>query len=343
MKDMRFFRHQFVDESEISSSEAEGTAHFKDTYRDGALTKHEKVDANGHTLKTTTFRPYKNAISASQHNENGELENTSYEFPKVSFEPKRVIFDDKGQVVYPITTELKPEKLRVLEARSIGPSTDLYGALSGLEGQEIQLNLPRRRDLYRVDNAELRKALSDRGIKVALVHGPDVDVFHEDFVPCLAWIRGNYGVDTATLHPARGDYTQAMSLFTEKQAEIARFGMDLAYENLDANGRWLSYPGQLAEAELPFLKETLDLSHLDDRTDLIALEERLFEGLRVVHVSNVRGGEKHLPFREGSLHVDDFLRALKADGYKGSVVLEYAPEHRHKIQEDKERVMELLS
>lgn len=69
----------------------------------------------------------------------------------------------------------------------------------------------------------------------------------------------------------------------------------------------------------------LDTSHACvARLDLLETLARLRPRLRHVHLSNNagKGWDSHLPLDEGVLELDRFLRALRADGFAGTVSLE---------------------
>jgi sugar phosphate isomerase/epimerase len=74
----------------------------------------------------------------------------------------------------------------------------------------------------------------------------------------------------------------------------------------------------------------------------MSLEERIFPKLRVVHLNNRTSKHTDLPYRKGSLPVKNFLQALKSDGYKGYIVMQYAPEFKEKEIDDVLRVRELF-
>ncbi len=347
MSNVRYFEHEFIDKSETSSDKVRGKDHYRGTFDEyQRLVRHEKVDGSGKVLQTTDFRYSKNFLSAVTSDSEGKVKSRHYDLfgDKLSwYSPTRVIFDSDGQVVYPIKTKPEPKKLKVMAARKVSPDMDFYENFKDLEGQEIQLDLPRRKDMLYIDNEKLRKTFKDLGITVKLMHGPDMDIFQEDFAAMLGWVRGNYGIDTMVLHPWRGDFENATALFEEKRDELGGLGLKLSYENLsNATDRWIKNPEDVMKVEPPFITTTLDISHLHPTTDLMSLEEKLFPRLDVVHLSNVDGCKRHVPYREGTFPTQEFLGALRSKGYKGYIVLEYTPEHKDKLLTDLHKVREFF-
>ena len=286
-------------------------------------------------------------ISTAYCDNDGEVITRTYELKnndkKSIYSNSKTIFDKYGQVISPIKTKNEPlDKVRILESRSITSETNPYKLLEGLDGQEIQLSLPRKRDLLYLDNKELRSALKEKNVKVKLMHGPDVDVFYKDFAAMIGWIRGNYGIDTLTLHPSRGNFENAMELFDEKSKELGGLGLNISYENINDKKRWLEYPQKISSVNHKFISSTLDISHLHTDTDLLDLMEKVFDKLRVVHLNNIKDGKKDCPYKEGVFPVQEFLGFLKSNDYKGYIVLEYRPEYRDRIKEDLGRLREFF-
>jgi len=343
---VRYFSHEFVEKSELSCSEASKVSHFRDNYDDQSrLARHEKVDFSGKVLSRSDFRYSKNFLSSVDFDGDGKLIGRSYSLMDETgswYAQSKTILDDKGNVIYPVRYQKQPNRLGIMGARNIHPDSDFNQVFLGLKGQEMQLNLPKKNELLYIDNAHLRKSIEDMGISMSIMHGPDLDVFHQEFCETLGWIRGNYGIDTLTLHPLRGDFENAMERFGQNKEELEGLGMKLSYENLCATDRWLKHPEEIMDVPYNFIGSTIDISHLNPNTDLMSLEEKVFEKLDVVHLSNINGGQKHSPYREGIFPVKNFLCALKSDGYRGKIILEYAPQFRDRLGDDIIRLREFF-
>jgi sugar phosphate isomerase/epimerase len=339
---IRYFRNSFIEESEISAEEVNGITHFRDTFDgEGKILKHEKISPASLILSTSIYFHHKFYDIVKHFNELGELFNISYKFDQVEsyFRPSSVDFNTEGQVTYPIQSSERVNGIEVLESRTIYPDINL----KNLSNQSVQIITSKKNALFQPDYNHIRRVLKNRDLTTPLVHGPDSDIFHNDFLGVLAWIRGNYGCDTITLHPTRGEFYRAIELFNENRDDIDALGVNLSYENVDAKNRWFNSPDELIQVDLPFISSTLDISHLPHDVDLMSLEERIFPKLRVVHLNNRTSKNKDLPYREGSLPVPEFLSALKSDGYKGYIVMQYAPEFKEKERDDLERLRDFFS
>ncbi|MBI4453192.1 sugar phosphate isomerase/epimerase [Candidatus Woesearchaeota archaeon] len=299
--------------------------------------------------ETVVERHLGNIVEKCSYNQGNDLVNTCYDFSNITSiaTPNScyVIFDNKGNVIYPIKSEVKTgsRQVKILPTRKIRLNIDFDKEFEDLKGQQVHLIMPRQREMYMIEHEILRNFLGEYDVNVGLVHGPGTDIFHPDFIGAVAFIKGNYGVDTITLHPSEGDYTNAKTLFEQEQEAITRLGVKLAYENMEANDRWLSYPEQITDMNLPFIGLTLDLSHLPANTDIVALVDRVFGKLDVVHLSNQGAGKTHIPYRQGTMNVHGFLYALKANGYKGYIVLEYGQGHHEQREDDLKRVQDFFS
>jgi len=286
-------------------------------------------------------------ISTVYHDKNGEVIERNYELKEHNersiYSNRKTVFDKYGHVISPIITKNEPLKgVKILESKSINSETNPYKLLEGLEGQEIQLSLPKKRDLLYLNDKELRNALKEKDITVKIMHGPDIDIFCKDFASMLGWIRGNYGIDTLTLHPSRGSFESAMQLFDENNKELEGLGLNISYENIKDKDRWLKSPEMITSINNHFISSTLDISHLDSNTDLLDLTEKIFDKLRVVHLNNVIGGEKDCPYREGRFPVREFLGFLKNNDFKGYIIMGYSSAYRGKSRDDIDRLREFF-
>ncbi|MBT4540571.1 sugar phosphate isomerase/epimerase [Candidatus Woesearchaeota archaeon] len=278
-------------------------------------------------------------------NEDGSVKSISYDFDKLV--PKgfqsRVLFDANGDVIHPIKSTEIEEKLRVLSTGKISRNMDYDFEFDAHKGEDVHIYMPQGKEMYGLEHYIIRRFLDEDNINPTLIHGPGVDVTHREFLGALAFMKGNYGADTITLHPLKGDYGIVKEKLEACHDDIARLGVKIAYENMDAKDRWLTFPQEIVQMDLPNIGLTLDTSHLSSDTDLSALLDQVFEKLLVVHLSNQSGGKKHLPYNSGEMNLPGFLSALKSNGYKGSVVLEYRDQYQDQVNDDIKRVQDLLS
>jgi hypothetical protein len=342
-ENIRYFSSAFVSQSETSQKESEGKPHFREYFDcNGKRIRFEEVTSTGDVSESIEFKHLNDFLVSCAYGKDKKLKSVSYDLTgnKNIFENSRVQFAG-GKVIYPIKSVKEENGSVIIQSLSISPGID-YKEIAKFENQEAQLYMPRKRDLFCIDFKLLREYMKELNITAKLAHGPDSDIFDENFLGTVAWIRGNTGIKTITFHPSKGNYGAAVNILDEKSKDLEMIGAEISYENMDANDRWLKSPEELLNLNIPFVSATLDISHLAQSTDLLALEERIFPKLRVVHLSNTDGNRKHLPYREGIFPVQEFLRKLKADKYKGFIVFEYSEEYKEKEKEDIRRVKEIF-
>ena len=343
MKEVKFLRVSLIKDSEISLDEALGTNHYRATYDNGNLVKHETIDPEGNVLNTSCYEHHNGYIKGTFFNENMQLRGVTYSFEEDNiFKESAVSFDANGQVRYPQPSRKRKKKLEILKSVRLIPSNNYHQEFENEANSSIQLYFPRKKDIFRIDHADARKALADLKIDVPLIHGPNMNFNNPDFIPHLAWIRGNYGNDIITIHPDKGNFGSTAQYFKENDEEISRLGLRLAYENMDARDRWFVNPEQLMFLDSENVGLTLDLSHLEHGTDLLDLEERIFDKLDVVHLSNRTRTKKHLPYREGDLPVQAFLQSLRSKEYQGKIVLEYSNKHKEQEEYDTQKLKDFF-
>jgi hypothetical protein len=296
------------------------------------VSTHSVVKQLGKASRTTYF------------NDDGSVKSRAYDFNGLVPDglPSRVIFDVEGNVVYPERSTVIEKRLRVLPTAKITRDMDYDDEFKHHKSSEVHLYMPQGSEMYRLENFIIRRFFKRDSIRPVLIHGPGVDVSHKEFLGALAFMRGNYGADTFTLHPLREDYGTARAKLEEYHKDIVNMGVRIAYENMDATDRWLRFPQEIVEMNLPNIGLTLDTSHLPKDTDLSDLLDQIFDKLWVVHLSNQRGKNKHLPYRDGEMNLSAFVSQLKSNGFKGSIVLEYNPQYEDKCADDLMRLKDML-
>ena len=103
MKEVKFLRVSLMKDSEISLDEALGTKHYRATYDNGNLIKHEAIDPEGNVLSTSCYEHHNRHIKRIFFNKNMQLTSSVYEYKLNSgiFEESSVLFDTNGQFKYP--------------------------------------------------------------------------------------------------------------------------------------------------------------------------------------------------------------------------------------------------
>lgn len=341
----RFFKKEFIEHSEISEEETKGISHYRDTYEREKIIKHEKIDKSGNAIKITDFE-YLNDFIYSRHKDikKGDL-NIAYTIKKDKtkfYKNRRVIFNKNGEVFYPISSKKeKDKKIKILDSINIYPDMDLE-ILKKYKDKKVQLSLPKKRDIYRLNNKKIRNKLNDNNIDVKLAHGPEIDIFEKDFIANLAWIRGNFSIDTITIHPKKGSYGSAIDLLKEKEDKLKEISTDIAYENIDSDKSWFKYIECLPFDDLSNIKATLDISHLDPNSDIEKIIGELGKNLKVIHLSNIQKNKKHLPIDLGEYNLYPILNLLKDKKFDGYLVLEYLPEYKEKEIKDTQKLREFF-
>jgi len=327
---IKYFKHEFIEGSEIRENEAFGIPHFRDTYDCGLLVLHERIGKLGDTLQSAKY---------SYHKGMSKVEYSTGEVAFNFLNGERFIFKD-GQTIYP-KNQQNGAKLGNGKSSSdrveIIPSVRIDDYID-IDDRDTHLILPRKRELMQLESPykEFNR------YNIPLVHGPDTDAVHKDFEYVLAWIKGNFGCGTITLHPGKSEKNEIVNSLKESADVISKMGVILAYENMDYSDRWFLHPWEINEIDLPFVKLTLDTSHVEPGTDLSQIVDSVFDKLSVVHLSNRTGNEKHLPFRQGDHDITKLLHTLKMKNYKGFIVLDYQPKFKSYEEKDLKKVKEMF-
>ncbi|MEM2925816.1 MAG: TIM barrel protein [Methanocellales archaeon] len=190
----------------------------------------------------------------------------------------------------------------------------------------------------------LKQSLRELNIKVCSVHAPTIDVFDEDFLDVLRFIKREYEVELISLHPQRGNRELAMAKLSELAGEINEIGVILAYENFPSSSyKWIARARDMYSAfNMPFLKLTYDTSHAEVENSLSEVEFCLRK-IEAIHLSDQIKGDEHLPIGTGRYPVFELLSLLKVKQYSGCIVLEYMPWYEELLREDVKKVEAFLS
>lgn len=276
----------------------------------------------------------------------GNFSCIGYDFSKVSdpsiWAESSVLFDANGEVIYPVKLERKQRELKIVLSRKLSSQLNYPEEFGDCNGKPVNLYMPRKREMFQLEHKVLRRFFKQDDIEIALVHAPAVDVAQNDFLGVIAFIRGNYGVNTITLHPGKTSSYQAMKFFEEEADSLTRLGVTLAYENLTANDRWMQHPEDILGFNFPFVGLTLDVCHLELGVDLGGLIEKVIEKLHVVHLSNKQGNKHDMPYRQGALDTSRLLSALRSNNYQGYIAVDYAQEYKDQEIKDVLKLQEFF-
>lgn len=203
---------------------------------------------------------------------------------------------------------------------------------------------PRRFD--EVNYNDIKKWIASQNVTPMSIHYPSFPGIDSTFVDNLKMLKECFGIMLFTVHPKFETLEECVSSLGKWEREIAELNVTLAYENMPGPlGKWNCYPANIARINLPFVKITLDVTHLPQELDEKEEFDSIAGKIEVIHLSNVRYGtarRDHLPFLEGQRDLVGFLRHIRCRGYKGQVVLEYTPKEAYRLREDIARAKEIM-
>jgi sugar phosphate isomerase/epimerase len=224
---------------------------------------------------------------------------------------------------------------------------------TGTMPKSIQLALYKY-ELYEQQKKEIFKAVSRSHTHVHVVHMPFDFLRHESqlMFDMMKELRDEIGCCQFVVHPNK-NIKQFLSTFLEADGML---DLTLCIENFQfRKKKELRNPLKAIEF-INKLKEThedvdrrlrlcFDTSHADDIWFEYQLMYFILPYTNVIHLSNREGRNQHLPFNteKGDLNLVGFVKDLKKRyDWSGTIVLEYMPEHRHKLYQNAEYIKRLL-
>ncbi|MCX7661550.1 MAG: sugar phosphate isomerase/epimerase [Candidatus Omnitrophica bacterium] len=202
----------------------------------------------------------------------------------------------------------------------------------------LQLAFFSRKDFLFLDHKKIKKVCDDLNINIPTVHAPCVDVFDNQFLEILSLIKKIYNVKVISIHPQRGERTEALKRLKEISFLIKELDLILAYENFPQKlsfRKWICLVQEMYNFfDLDFLKITFDTSHLDNTQEVISEFRKAKDRIQVIHLSDKNNNQTHLPLGEGNLCYQAFLDYLKEIEFKGFLVLEYLNTYENKLIKD---------
>jgi hypothetical protein len=222
---------------------------------------------------------------------------------------------------------------------------------SGRIPQNIQLALYKY-ELYEQQKKKIFKAVSRSHTHVQVVHMP-LDFLRHDaslMFDMIKELHDEVGAFQFIVHPNKG-IKKFLQFFIEQQIQDVR----LCVENFPwRKKKELRNPLKMIEyinvLETIYEREAnIDLCLDTSHTDVIWFEYQLMYFLlpytTVIHLSNREGRNQHLPFNtgKGDLNLVGFVKDLKGRyNWSGTIILEYMPEHRYKLQPNADYIKRLL-
>jgi len=191
------------------------------------------------------------------------------------------------------------------------------------------------------------KILHENNINVNVVHLP-LDTLKKDqyeMIEFMNALRYKIGVKKFVIHP-----NKTIKSFVEYWMSFQ--AKDPTYQLCIENFQWrmkkeLKSPLEILEYCITYpnhIKMCLDTSH----TEEIWLDHKILNTLlryvSVIHLSNRQGKKQHMPFNssKGDLNLMAFVNNLKFVKWSGDIVLEYMPEHQHKLFKNYQFLREIM-
>ena len=214
----------------------------------------------------------------------------------------------------------------------------------------IELALPHRYDSWQEAAArfdEMILALQESRVEISTIHATQARITERDF---LRWgrqtieIAERFGAKAITVHPNRtktgksGSQELARRYLRQLQRETT---VVISVETFPGKSRVFT-PQEIMQANLPM---TLDIAHISDDDQIMAIIRDYWQNIPVVHLS-ARGrevpyiGKHHLPIDTFCIRV---VRELAAIGWSGSIALEYLPWHHYRLASDVKLIREALT
>ena len=214
-----------------------------------------------------------------------------------------------------------------------------------IQGEKIQLTF-RPRGFEEINHSEIAYLMKKFDVNPISIHYPSKDI-DDNFVDNLRLLKDIYNQDLFVVHPKKKTLDETLEALKQKQDEISKLGVTLAYENMPGpKNAWFCYPKNISKIDFPFTKITFDITHLTEDTNDIEEIAPLLDKVAVVHISNVFYGSKridHQPVNCGDRDITSFVKYLKNNNYNGQIVLEYLPHNSHLLRPDIAKLEKIIS
>lgn len=205
-------------------------------------------------------------------------------------------------------------------------------------------------DLFMGMKDEVAKAVSRKHTRIKVVHLP-LDTLRRSFSDIIALIDfcfNEFGCRKYVVHPNRNIQSFIYS-FLQWDTE----GRILCIETFPyRNKKHIRSPLDIMEWCIHYpdhLKMVIDTSHIEEIWMNHMIMTSLLKHTSVIHLSNQSKDKKigkHLPFNhpDGMFNLVGFVRDLKYRyKWEGDLVLEYMPEHKHKLVKNRDYIERLLA
>ena len=215
--------------------------------------------------------------------------------------------------------------------------------------QKIQLAMFKY-DLFMNMKEDISKAISKTHTQVKVVHLP-LDTLRRSFSDIIALMNfcfNEFGCMKYVVHP-----NKQIQGFIYNFLQWETEGIQLLLETFPyRNKKAIRSPLDIMEWCIHYpssLKMVIDISHIEEIWMNYMIMGTLLKYTSVIHLSNQSNDKKigkHLPFNhpKGMFNLVGFVRDLKYRyKWEGDLVLEYMPEHKHKLIKNRDYIERLLA
>ena len=206
-------------------------------------------------------------------------------------------------------------------------------------------------DLFMGMKEEIDRAISRKHTHIKVVHLP-LDTLRRNFSDInnlIDFCYNKFGCWKYVVHPNKGIEPFVYEFLNKWESE----GLILCLETFPyRTKKAIRSPLNIIEWCIkypPFLKMVIDTSHIEEVWMDYMIMRSLLKYTSVIHLSNQSRDKKigkHLPFNhsEGMFNLVGFVRDLKYRyKWEGDLVLEYMPEHKHKLIKNRDYIERLLA
>jgi len=215
--------------------------------------------------------------------------------------------------------------------------------------QKIQLALYKY-DLFMEMKEDISKAISRTHTHVKVVHLP-LDTLRRSFseiIELMNFCFNEFGCMKYVVHP-----NKRIEAFIYSFLQWETEGIQLLLETFPfRNKKAIRTPIDIMEWCIHYpesLQMVIDTSHIEELWMSYMVMPSLLKHTSVIHLSNQSKEKaigKHLPFNDprGMFNLVGFVRDLKYRyKWEGDLVLEYMPEHKHRLIKNRDYIERLLA
>ena len=205
-------------------------------------------------------------------------------------------------------------------------------------------------DIYAENREKIITSLELAETNVAAVHLPMDTLRREpkEILDMINEFNTRFACQNFIVHPNR-NFRKFMFYFLENKARDVKYDYRLCIETFQwRKKKELRSPLDIMEMCIKHhdLSMCIDTSHIEQIWFDYKIMKSLLKHTSVIHLSNrAKGHGSHMPFNspKGELNLVGFVKELKRRyKWRGTIVLEYMPEHQHKLMRNYFYIKKLL-